>query len=90
MAVVPDFRNIDRQQRAATDRFSIKNVIGQISGQSVAPPLGSTPSITPTNTPTPTPTPTPTVTPTVPANVLRIIAGDILKTIDNIILTTIQ
>lgn len=88
MPVVPDFRNINRQQRAATDRFSIKNVIGQISGQSVAPPLGSTPSITPTNTPTPTPTPT--VTPTIPANVLRIIAGDILKTIDNIILTTIQ
>jgi len=73
---VPDFRNLDRQQRAAADRFSVKNVIGQISGQSVVPPPGPsptpTPSVTPTNTCTPTVTPsitptntaTPTVTPT--------------------------
>lgn len=78
MPNVPDFRDLSRQQRASADRFSVKNVIGQISGQSTVPPPG------------PSPTPTPTVTPTIPANVLRIIAGDILKTIDDIILTTIQ
>lgn len=66
MPNVPDFRNLDRQQRAATDRFSVKNVIGQTFGQSVAPPpipsLTPTPSVTPTITPTATVTPTPTVT----------------------------
>lgn len=43
-----------------------------------------------TPTPTRTPTPTPTPTPTVPANALRLITGDVLNTIDNTILTTIQ
>lgn len=69
MPNVPDFRDLSRQQRAATDRFSIKNVIGQISGQSVVPPAGPsptpTPSITPTITPTVTVTPTNTCTPTI-------------------------
>ena len=67
MPQVPDFRNLDRQQRAATDRFSFKNVIGNMQGQAAVPPAGPsptpTPSITPTVTPTLTPTPTPTPTP---------------------------
>lgn len=67
MPQVPDFRNLDRQQRVATDRFSFKNVIGNMQGQAAVPPPGPsptpTPSITPTVTPTLTPTPTPTPTP---------------------------
>jgi len=34
---VPDFRNLDRQARAATDKLSFKNIMGSINAQSVGP-----------------------------------------------------
>ena len=62
MPQVPNFQDQQRLQRVATDRFAMKQVIGQISVQSVMPAPSQTPSVTPTvtvsNTSTPTPTPT--------------------------------
>jgi hypothetical protein len=66
-------------------------IVGFAASNVYIPPITSyPPTPTPTITPTPTPTVTPTSTPTVPTNELRLIAGDVLNTIDDIILTTIQ
>jgi len=67
MPQVPNFQDQQRLQRVATDRFSVKNVIGSVHAQSVVPAPSQTPSVTPSNTCTPTQTltPTPTITPTI-------------------------